>query len=175
MPSPQCIGVFVITLASEQEGRVSIKYTERQLEVEDLARTKWITGTGLASCNPQTWVGWLADDVVLSFRMGAVGTSTISKLQGYSCVFRGAGKRECRRLLNSVLDGLAEQLSITAEIIAGSHIILLGRLLQRKPEGDAERMPIVIYMALNWDKKIQSMTIAIDDMQTIATAIGFHD
>jgi hypothetical protein len=162
-------------LANGQEGRVSIEFAERQLEVEDLARTKWITGTGLASCNPLIWSEWLANDAVLSFQLGAVGTSTVSELQGYSCEFRRAGKRECRRLLNTVLDGLAEHLSITAEIIAGSHIILLGRLLQRKPEGDADRMPVVIYMALNWEKKIQNMTIAIDDMQTIATAIGFHD
>jgi len=154
---------------------VSIKHAERQLEIEDLARTKWLTGAGLASCNPQTWVGWLADDVVLSFRLGAVDTSHISELQGYSGVFQVAGKRQCRRLLKTILDGLSEYLSITTEIISGSHIILLGKLLQRKPQGNAEHMPVVIYMALNWEKKIQEMTVAIVDLQTIATAMRFHD
>jgi hypothetical protein len=48
---------------------VSIKDAERQLESNDLARTKWLMGTGLASCNPQNWNEWLADDVVLSLRL----------------------------------------------------------------------------------------------------------
>jgi hypothetical protein len=98
----------------------------------------------------------------------------INEPHGYSGLFRVAGKRECRRSLNSILDGLAEYLSITTEIISGSHIILLGRLLQRKPQGDAEHTPVVIYMALNWEKKIQHMTVAIDDIQTIATAMRFY-
>ena len=149
-----------------------IKHAELQLEVEDLARTKWITGAVLAGCNPQIWSEWLADDVVFSFRRGAI--SMISEPHGYSGLFRVAGKRECRRSLNSILDGLAEYLSITTEIISGSHIILLGRLLQRKPQGDAEHTPVVIYMALNWEKKIQHMTVAIDDIQTIATAMRFY-
>jgi hypothetical protein len=102
---------------------VPIKHAERQLEVEDLARTKWITGTGLPSCNPVIWSEWLAEDVVFSFRRGAIGMT--GEPQGYSGVFRVAGKRGCRRSLNSILDGLAEHLSITTEIISGSHIILL--------------------------------------------------
>ena len=71
---------------------MSVAEAELQLEVEDLARTKWMTGTGLPSCNPQSWIEWLADDVVLSLRLGAVDTSQISERQGYSGVFRVAGK-----------------------------------------------------------------------------------
>src|SRR5260370_42584784 len=53
------------------ESRVSVVEAELQLEVEDLARTKWMTGTGLPSCNPQSWIEWLAYDVVHALRVGA--------------------------------------------------------------------------------------------------------
>ena len=93
-------------LTGTGESRVSVVEAELQLEVEDLARTKWMTGTGLPSCNPQSWIEWLADDVVLSLRLGAVDTSQISERQGYSGVFRVAGKKQSRRLLESISDGL---------------------------------------------------------------------
>jgi hypothetical protein len=154
---------------------VSIEHAERQLEVEDLARTKWMTGTGLPSCNPRTWLEWLADDVVLSLRLDAIDTSQDGDAKAYNGVFRVAGKRQSRRLLASISNGLSKDLSIATEIISGSHIILLGRLMLRKPQGDAKCVPVVIYMELNGRKKIQAMTVAIVDTQTIATAMRFHD
>jgi len=36
-------------------------------------------------------------------------------------------------------------------------------------------MPVVIYMALSSEKKIQDMTIALVDMKTITAAMKFHD
>jgi hypothetical protein len=79
-------------LTGTGESRVSVVETELQLEVEDRARTKWMTGTGLPSCNPQSWIEWLADDVVLSFRLGAVDTSQISERHGWWSVFGSPGK-----------------------------------------------------------------------------------
>src|SRR4029077_14063832 len=126
-----------IRVDSAGESRVSVAEAELQLEVEDLARTKWMTGAGLPSCNPQSWIDWLADDVVLSLRLGAVDTSQVSDRQGYSGVFRVAGKKQSRRLLRSISDGLKKDLSITTEIISGSHIILLGRFSLRQPQSGA--------------------------------------
>jgi len=56
---------------------VSITDVEWQLEAEDLARSKRMMNSVLASCNPLNWNEWLADDVVLSLRLGAVDTSQI--------------------------------------------------------------------------------------------------
>jgi hypothetical protein len=153
---------------------VSVVEAELKLEVEDLARTKWMTGTGLPSCNPQSWIEWLADDVVLSFSLRAVDTSQVSARQGYSGVFRVAGKKQSRRLLESISDGLKKDLSITAEIISGSHIILLGKFSLRKPQSGAKYMPVMVEMTLNPGKKIQGMAISIGDMQTITTAMGIQ-
>jgi hypothetical protein len=156
------------------ESHVSIMEAELQLEVEDLARTKWMTGTGLRSCNPQSWIEWLADDVVLSLRLGAVDTSHIGERHGYSGMFRVAGKKQSRRLLTSISVDLKKNLSITTEIISGSHIILLGKFSLRKPQSGASHMPVVVDMTLNPGKKIQDMAIAIVDMQTMATAMGIQ-
>ena len=88
------------------EKSVSIKDAERQLESSDLARTKWLMGTGLASCNPQKWNEWLADDVVLSLRLGAVDTTRIDNLRDYSGVFRAVGKKQSRHVLKGISSGL---------------------------------------------------------------------
>src|SRR5258707_13504816 len=98
-------------LTGTGESRVSVVEAELQLEVEDLARTKWMTGTGLPSCSPQSWIEWLADDVVLSLRLGAVETSQVGERQGFSGVYREAGKKQSRRLLEEISDGLKTDLS----------------------------------------------------------------
>jgi hypothetical protein len=49
---------------------------------------------GLPSCNPQSRIEWLGDDVVLSFRFTAVDTNQISERQGYVGAFRVAGRKD---------------------------------------------------------------------------------
>ena len=139
---------------------MSSKDAERQLESNDLARTKWLMGTGLASCNPQNWNEWLADDVVLSLRLSAVDITRIDNLRGYSGVFRAVGKKQSRCVLNGISRGLSKDLSITTEVISGSHLILFGKVAARTAQIGSRYMPVVIYMALNSQKKIQEMTIA---------------
>lgn len=77
---------------------------------------------------------------------------------------------QARRMLKSISGGLSKDLSISTEIISGSHIILLGKLAA---QSRAQCMSVVIYMALTSEKKIQDMTIAIVDMQTITAAMKF--
>jgi hypothetical protein len=139
---------------------VSIKNAEQQFESSDLARTKWLMGTGLASCSPQSWNEWLADDVVLSLKLSAVDITRIGNPQGYSGVFRAVGKKQSGHLLKGISSGLSQDLSITTEVISGSHLILLGKLVTRPAQIGAAHMPVVIHMALNSQKKIQEMTIA---------------
>lgn len=139
---------------------MSIKDAERQLESSDVARTKWLMGTGLASCNPQNWNEWLADDVVLSLRLSSVDITRIGDLQGYSGVFRTVGRNQSKCALNDISRGLGKDLSITTEVISGSHLILFGKLATRTAQIGAGYLPVVIHMALNSQKKIQEMTIA---------------
>jgi hypothetical protein len=142
---------------------VSIKDAEQQLESNDLARTKWLVGAGLPSCNPQNWNKRLADDVVLSLGLSPVDMDQIGDLRGYSCVFRAVGKKQSRHVLRGISSGLSQDLSITTEVISGSHLILLGKLAARTAQIGTRHMPVVIYLALNSQKKIQEMTIAVFD------------
>jgi hypothetical protein len=139
---------------------MSTKDAERQLESNDLARTKWLMGTGLASCNLQNWNEWLADDVVLSLRLNAVDISRIGDQRGYSGVFRAVGKKQSRCVLKGISRGLSKDLSIATEVISGSHLVLFGKLAPKAAQLGARHMPVVIHMALNSQKKIQEMTIA---------------
>ena len=139
---------------------MSVKDPERQLEANDLARTKWLIGTGLASCNLQDWNERLADDVVLSIKLSAVDVASSGNLVGYSGVFRAVGKKQSRNVLKGISSGLSGDLSITTEVISGFHLILLGKLAPRAAQIGARHMPVVIYMALNSQRKIQEMVIA---------------
>src|SRR6266850_6093136 len=74
------------------ECHVAVVEAELQLEVEDLARTKWMTGTGLPSCNPQSWIEWLADDVVLSLRLGPSIRARSASVKAIVVCFGSPGK-----------------------------------------------------------------------------------
>jgi hypothetical protein len=139
---------------------MSTKDAERQLESNDLARTKWLMGTGLASCTLHNWNEWLADDVVLSLRLSAVAITRIGDQRGYSGVFRAVGKKQSRCVLKGISRGLSKDLSIATEVISGSHLVLFGKLAARTAQIGTRYMPVVIYVALNSQKKIQEMTIA---------------
>ena len=132
---------------------------ERQLEANDLARTKWLIGTGLASCNLQNWNERLADDVVFSLRLSAVDVASTGNPLSYSGVFRAVGKKQSRHVLKGISSGLSKDLSITTEVISGFHLILFGKLAPRTQIG-TRHMPVVIHMALNSQRKIQEMVIA---------------
>jgi len=147
------------------------KDVEQQLEAEDLAQTKRMIEAILDGWHLLTWNELLADDIVLSLRLGGLDISRISALRGCSGNFRATGQEEARRALKSIYGDLRKDLSVTTEVISGYHVILLGKLAVRKLGHGAESLPVVIYMALNSERKIRSMTIAIVDLQTLADAI----
>jgi hypothetical protein len=57
-------------------------------------------------------------------------------------------------------------LSITTEFISGYHVILLGKLVVQRMIGHRESLPVVIYMDVSLEHKIQKMTIAIVGVPT---------
>ena len=73
--------------------------------------------------------------------------------------WRVSGGRE-KQSSQALKGGFDQDLSITTEVISGSHLILLGKLAARTAQIGASYMPVVVYMALNSQKKIQEMTIA---------------
>jgi hypothetical protein len=138
---------------------VSAKNIERQLETQDRAQAKQIIETILEGWDHLTWNELLADDIVLSFRWGKVGIRRLAELRG--CAFQVTGKKGVKHVLTSMYGDLRKCLSIATEFISGYHVILLGKLVVRKMIGHRESLPVVIYMDVNLEHKIQKMTIAI--------------
>jgi len=97
------------------------------------ARSKRMMNSVLASCNPLNWNEWLADDVVPVAQAGRCRYKPDPRLSGLQWrVFGRPEKGRPRRMLKSISGGLSKDLSISTEIISGSHIILLGKLAARK-------------------------------------------
>jgi hypothetical protein len=153
------------------EIRMSTINVERQPEAEDLARRKRITEAVLEGWDQLTWNELLADDIVLSLRLGRLVISRISELRGCGGVFQVIGQGQAKRLLKRVYSDLRNELSIKTEVIIGYHGILIGKLTVRKVGQDVEVFPVVIYMALNSERKIKSMTVSIVDLQPLPEAI----
>jgi hypothetical protein len=153
------------------ETHMSIMDVERQLEAEDLARTKRVIESILAGWNLLTWNELLADDILLSLRLGALDIGRISELCGRSGNFQVIGRREAERVLKSIYGDFRKDLSVMTEVISGYHVILLGKLAVQKSGRCVKSLPVVIYMALNSERQIQKMTVAIVDLQTVAEAI----
>jgi hypothetical protein len=139
---------------------------EWQLEAEDLTPTKRMIEAILAGWDHLTWNELLADDIVLSLKLGRLDISRISEPLGCGGDYFALGQRQAKRLLKCIYSDLRKDLSVTIEVINGFHAVLLGKLAVRKTGQNVESFPVVIHMALNSERKIKSMTVSIVDIQT---------
>ena len=103
--------------------------------------------------------------------LGTLDISRLSELRGCGGDFQAVGRKKARRVLKSLYGDLRKDLSVTTEVINGYHAIVLGKLAVRKAGHEVEYLPVVIYMALNSERKIQNMSVAIVDLRTLADAI----
>jgi hypothetical protein len=140
---------------------MSANNTERQPETKDRAHAKQMIKTILKGWDHLTWNELLADDIILSFRSGKVDISRLAELRDYGSVFQATGQKEVKHVLARMYGDLRKDLSVTTDFISGYHVILLGKLIVHRMIGHIESLPIVIYMDLNLERKIQRMTIAI--------------
>jgi hypothetical protein len=147
---------------------MSANNVERQPETKDRAQVKQMIKTILKGWDHLTWNELLADDVILSFRSAKVDVSQLAALRGYSSVFQATGQKEVTHVLASMYGDLRKDMSVTTDFISGYHVILLGHLFVHRMIGHIESFPMVIYMDLNLERKIQRMTIAVVSLPTRA-------
>jgi hypothetical protein len=145
----------------------------RQLEAEDLAHAKDMVQLILREWNLMTWNELLADDVVLSLRLGAVGINQAGGFDAVGGNLRVKGRADAKRVLQSIYSDLRSGLSVTTEIVSGYDVALLGNWAVRstKENTEASSLPIVLYMAFDPEGKIEKMTIAAVDLHPLAEAI----
>lgn len=144
---------------------------ERRLNAASLTHAKRTIETILEGWDLLTWNELLADDVVLSVRLGTLDINRTGDLHGLRADLQVTGQQEAKRVLKSIYGDLRKGLFVTTEIVSGYDAILLGNLSVQKPDVHIESVPVGIYMAFNLKGKIRKMTIADVNLQPMIDAI----
>ena len=149
---------------------MSTTNTAWQPGTEDLARATKMIQYILQDWDWIPWDELLAYNVVLSVRMASIG---IEALQAVNGSLEVVGREDAKRVLTRIYGNIKSGLSVTAEILSGYDVTLIGNLtLPSTKEGvSGKSSPIVIYMEFTSEGEIQAMTIAIVDLQPLADEI----
>jgi len=145
----------------------------RQMEAEGLARARETVQMVLRDWDWMTWNQRLADDVVLSLRLGTPAINWLGGPRGVTGHLQVTGREEAKRVLKSIYRDLRNGLSVTTEIIRGHDVMLLGTLAPRSimENPNAPSVPIVLYLAFNDDGRVKKLTITAVDLHPLANAI----
>jgi hypothetical protein len=143
------------------------------METGDLARAREMVQMVLRDWDWLTWNAVLADDIVLSLRLGALGTGQAGGFDAVGGNLRVVGRADAKRVLQNIYSDLRSGLSVTTEIVSGYDLALLGNwtLRSTKENTEAASLPVVLYMAFDTEGKVQKMTIAAIDLQPLTDAI----
>lgn len=144
-----------------------------RFEAEDLARAKDLSQYILENWDFISWHELLADDVVLSLRLGSVCIDGTGDLNAVGGNLQVEGLENAKRVLESIYDDIKCGLCVTTELLSGYDVALLGNLTRElTKEGVATNSwPIVIYMKFDFEHRISVMTIAVVDLQLLTDAI----
>ena len=150
---------------------MSTAEVERRLNATSLTHAKRMIETILEGWDLLTWNELLADDVVLSVRLGTAGMNRTGDLYGLRADLQVTGQQEAKRVLKGTYGEFRKGLFVTTEVVSGYDAVLLGNLSVQKPDVQIESVPVGIYMAFNSKGKIRKMTIADVDLQPLIDAI----
>jgi hypothetical protein len=144
---------------------------DRHLEAEELARGKRMIETTLEGWDLLTWNELLADDVVLSLKLGALDVSRIGDIRAVGGNLEVFGKEQAKEVLQKIYADLRNGLSVTTEVVSGYDAILLGNLAVATRDSGIESLPIGIFMAFDSRGRIHEMRIAAVDLHALTEAI----
>jgi len=144
---------------------------ERWLSAARLTHAKRVIETILEGRDLLTWNELLADDVVLSVRLGTAGMNRTGGLHDLRADLQVTGQQEAKRVLKSTYDEFRKGLFVTTGVISGYDVVLLGTLSVQKPDVQIESVRVGIYMAFNSEGKIRKMAIADVDLRPLTDVI----
>jgi hypothetical protein len=144
---------------------------DRQVKAEELAHAKRVIETTLEGWDLLSWNELLADDVVLSLKLGTLDVSRLGDFRAAGGNLEVVGKKRATEVLQGIYDGLRERLSVTTEVVSGYDAIVLGNLAIRTSDGGVESWPMGVFMAFDSRGRIHEMTIAAVDLQGLTDAI----
>jgi hypothetical protein len=94
------------------------------MEAEDLGRAREMVQMILRDWDWLTWNDLLADDVVLSLRLGAGNKAGAFGAAGG--ILQATGRDDPKSALKTIYSDLKNELSVTTEIVSGYDAVLLG-------------------------------------------------
>lgn len=114
----------------------------------------------------RTWNQLLAENVVLSLKLGAIGPEAAV---GISDTY--TGRDEAKAALREIYGDLEKNVSIWGELADGPEVALLADL-NVAAEGEApEELPLVVYLKFNQNEKIEKMTLLSVDLRPLKAAL----
>ena len=120
--------------------------------------------------NNWEWRSWnqlLADDVVLTLKLGSVGLrSAVGVSETYT------GRDEAKTALRRIYGELEKTVSIWGELADGLQVVLLADLNVAGEGETPQELPLVVHMQFNESGKIERMTLASIDLRPLAAALG---
>lgn len=143
----------------------------RQVEAQDLARAKRMIETTLQGWELLTWNELLAEDVVLSLKLGTLDASRFGELSAAGGDLMMTGREQAKNVLKAIYTDFRNHLTVTTEMVSGYDAILQGNLEVPKAGRDVESLPVGIFMAFDSRGKIRDMTIAVVDLRAATDAI----
>jgi hypothetical protein len=144
---------------------------DRHMDAEELARGKRMIETTLEGWDLLTWNELLADDVVLSLKLGTLDVSRIGDIRAAGGNLQVFCKQQAKEALQNIYGDLRNGLSVTIEVVSGYDAILLGDLAVGTKDSGIEALPIGIFMAFESHGRIREMMIAAVDVQALTEAI----
>jgi hypothetical protein len=152
---------------------VGVSGEQRQVEAEGLARVRETVQTVLRDWNWMSWTELLADDVVLSLSLDTLSINQIGGSDSVSGTLQVTGMDEAKRVLKKFYGDIKRGLAVTTELVSGNDALLLGNLALG---GSAENLavssvPLAIYMAFSDEGRVEKLTIAAVDLQSMMDAI----
>jgi hypothetical protein len=142
-------------------------------DTEDLVRAKQIVQLLRSDWDESSWNEFLADRIVLSVKPGK---SRINQFDWFRIIGSNpyvAGRENVLRVLKGISVDLGSKLSATAKLVCDHDIVLLGDLAMQPEIGEIEAIsePVVLYVGLDEDGKIEKMMLAAIELRPLVKAI----
>jgi hypothetical protein len=144
---------------------------DRQRMAAELAHAKRVIETTLEGWDLLSWNELLADDVVLSLKLGTLDVSAVGDLRAAGGNLEVSGKKQAKEVLQSIYGDLRSGLTVTTEVVSGYDAILLGNLAVQTSGEGIESFPMGVFMTFDSRGKVLEMTIAAVDLPALTNAI----
>ena len=114
----------------------------------------------------RTWNQLLAEDVVLTLKLGAVGAES-----AVGITTTATGREDAKAVLREIYGDINKNISIWGKLADGLEVALLADLNAAEQGETPQELPLVVYLKFNEDEKIETMTLVSIDLRPLVAAM----